>query len=237
MALMGRMQQTTPYITQSKNPYATRLLKLRHGVFVNEDTEKHAGQWRNRFSPAFSANTPLHVEIGCNGGHVITQWAAQNPTHAYMGLDWKFKQVYRAHEKAQKIGARNVLFLRAKAERIDAIFARSEVDHLYIYFPDPWPKRSHWKNRFIHSDWLKKASRVIRPGGTLEIKTDHEEYFDWILNAFYESKSGFDIEQISKDLYRAHPSPLSLDLPNVTLFEKIFLRQGLPIGRIIFRRV
>ena len=51
--------------------------------------------------------------------------------------------------------------------------ALARIDLLY---PDPWPKRRHWKRRFIQDDSLKRLARILRPGGELRFATDIADY-------------------------------------------------------------
>ena len=41
------------------------------------------------------------------------------------------------------------------------------VDLLY---PDPWPKRRHWKRRFVQDANIAAIARVLRPGGELRFR-------------------------------------------------------------------
>lgn len=101
----------------SKNPYQDKLKALREqgitSALTCDETETLQGKWRHYLGLPEEAE--LHVEIGCNGGHVILEWAKQQPQKAFVGVDWKFKQIFRAHEKAQKKNLRNITFLRAHA--------------------------------------------------------------------------------------------------------------------------
>src|SRR5690606_17839565 len=56
--------------------------------------------------------------------------------------------------------------------------AVSVIDVLY---PDPWPKRRHWKRRFISDANLDRMARTLRSGGRLRVATDIADYADWTL--------------------------------------------------------
>ncbi|MBU6375276.1 MAG: methyltransferase domain-containing protein, partial [Bdellovibrionales bacterium] len=100
----------------SRNPYAEKIKKGPGIVFSDNDTETRKGLWKN------SPEEKLHVEIGCNAGHVVVEWAARNPHDRYIGIDWKFKAIFRAFEKALKQKLSNIHFLRAHADRIAFMF-------------------------------------------------------------------------------------------------------------------
>ena len=226
----------------SKNPYWSKLLSLHGLVYSDNQTELNRGNWRKQFrdSNRFSERK-LHVEIGCNSAHVLLEWAKAHPENAYIGIDWKFKAIFRAAEKAAELGLENIIFLRAHAERFPYMFGPKEVDHLCLYFPDPWPKKSHWKNRFVTVERLSAIVRLLTPGGIFHIKTDHPGYFEWILKAVDECgnqtqspnqnlyQNYWKILEVTRDLHRNNPAPETLDFPEVTLFEKIFIRQKIPI--------
>lgn len=222
----------------SKNPYWSKLKDLRGMVFSDNETETHPGQWRGYFKPIhFTRNPSLHVEIGCNAAHVITEWAKVHPEDLYIGIDWKFKQIYKGSEKIKKKKLNNILLLRAHAERLQFIFGEEEVNHLYLFFPDPWPKKAHWKNRFITAHQLKKIARILKTNGTFHIKTDHTEYFEWMIQALKECANIWEITELNRNLYDNHPAPEKLTIPEVTLFEKIFIQDKVAIKSIRLRKI
>lgn len=231
----------------SENPYSRKIRELvRSHALTDDDTELHAGKWRSQFQLIPSTPTnhiPLHVELGCNAGHVTLEWAKRNPQHLYIGIDWKFKPIFRAAEKAMKQNLTNVFFLRAHSERLHYMFAPEEIDYLYLFFPDPWPKKAHHRNRFITSETLRFIAPILKKGGIFHIKTDHPEYFDWMLEAIkkieidHPQLSPWKIIEQSKDLHQNHPQPHLLQIPDVTLFEKLFIKDKLPIHSIKLQRV
>jgi tRNA (guanine-N7-)-methyltransferase len=223
------------------NPYWTKSQNQKGFAYSDNDTEAHRGRWRDEFpqseKPQAGSATPresrdfseLHVEIGCNAGHVILEWATLKPEAVFIGIDWKFKAIFRAAEKGQKRGLKNVLFFRAHGERLPYMFQDAEIDHLYLFFPDPWPKKAHWKNRFITAETLRDLSKPVKEGGIFHIKTDHPDYFEWMLKAVAEVPELWEIQELSRDLHKDHPAPQKLQIPEVTLFERLFIRDRIPI--------
>jgi len=60
----------------------------------------------------------------------------------------------------------------------------SRVDLLY---PDPWPKRRHWKRRFVQHDSLTRLARLLKSGGEFRFATDIADYAAWTLARFARS--------------------------------------------------
>jgi len=230
----------------SKNPYWAKL-KERSGqtVFLDHDAELADGRWRERAPDQREwiaqnpgrTRRPLWVEIGCNGAHVLRGLAARDSDPLFVGIDWKFKQVFLADEKARKAGLQNALFVRGRGERLDQMFAEGEVDRLCIFFPDPWRKKSQRNNRFIVPSFLKQVHRLLGENGVVHIKTDHADYFEWICEAFRETAHLWEVEVLTGDKHAEHPNPTSLQIPDVTLFEALFIKDGLPIHELIVRKI
>ena len=60
----------------------------------------------------------------------------------------------------------------------------ARVDLLY---PDPWPKRRHWKRRFIQDESVAAVARVLAAGGELRFATDWPDYAAWTLERLLRS--------------------------------------------------
>lgn len=219
-------------------------------VFYNHTTEYHPGIWRKLFPnaqpldnsnedrdllttlpnlPKSDCETTLHVEIGCNAGHVIVPWAHLHHSSRYIGIDWKHKAIYKAAQKAERLGLKNILFFRAQAERLPFIFGMSEIDHLHIYFPDPWSKTRQKKKRLLTHERLIIISTLIKKGGTLTLRTDHKEYFQKILLDVSNQKQHWEIVHLTHDLHCQNPNATCLRPPEVTIFEKLFIEKQIPI--------
>ncbi|MCM2322964.1 MAG: hypothetical protein NDJ90_06845 [Oligoflexia bacterium] len=217
---------------ESRNPYWKKLQAFRGRVFSDHETESLRGRWRTAFAPAGSAPDPsrrLHVEIGCNAAHVMLEWAHASPADAFIGIDWKYKPIFWAAEKAVKRGIPNALLFRAHAERLHYMFGPGEIDRLHVFFPDPWPRKKQWKNRFITAETLASFAPLLKADGLFHIKTDHPGYFEWMEAAVERTSHLWTIVERTNDLHAGHPDPTQLRIPEVTLFERLFIQDGIKI--------
>jgi len=227
----------------SKNIYWEKLKNLPPELsglaLTDHDTETHQGSWRGRFQATKENSSleraPLHVEIGCNAGHVCLEWAKQNPETLYIGIDWKFKQIYRLAEKSKKFQVKNLLAFRANADRLPFMFGRGEIDSLHMFFPDPWPKKAQKKNRTADQEWLASIEPLLSRSGIFHLKTDHAEYFEFILENLLALSSLYEIVEMTRDLHAGNPDAKRLTIPTVTLFERLFIKDGLPIHSVKIR--
>ena len=79
------------------------------------------------------------------------------------------------HQLARLKLANVRLVVMDAAELLDLLPDRS-LDEIFVYFPDPWPKRRQQKRRLVKPEFLRVASRTLRPGGRLHIATDWPDY-------------------------------------------------------------
>lgn len=209
-------------------------------AFVDQHTETHRGHWRDHFLATIGkterSTAPLHVEIGCNAGHVCLEWAKKNPNELYIGIDWKFKQIYRLAEKSVKNNVKNLLAFRANAERLPFMFAEKEIDFLHMFFPDPWAKKAQMKNRTADEEWLRSIAPLLSGRGYFHLKTDHAEYFEFIRENIARLTDVYEVIEESRDLHAGNPKAHLLMIPEVTLFERLFIKDGLPIHSIKLRK-
>ena len=118
------------------------------------------------------------VEIGCGHGHLLTAYAAAHPKKTCIGIDIIADRITRANRKKNRARLANVHFINTSAEDFFAIFpSQIYVSELFIFFPDPWPKRRHHKNRLMQAEFLSKLSRWVTPSSRLYFRTDDLAYF------------------------------------------------------------
>ena len=58
------------------------------------------------------------------------------------------------------------------------------IDIIYILFPDPWPKKKHYKRRLVSDILLKKIKKILKINGIIFVSTDSENYLNVILSKF-----------------------------------------------------
>jgi tRNA (guanine-N(7)-)-methyltransferase len=228
--------------TPSHNIYWEKLMhpptEMEGLAFTDLQTEAHRGSWRNHFlatkekASDTHSKLPLHVEVGCNAGHVCLEWAKANPDQLYVGIDWKHKQIYRLAEKSAKNKVGNLLAFRANADRLPFMFAPKEIDFLHMFFPDPWSKKAQLKNRTADEQWLRSVAPLLSDKGYFHIKTDHAVYYEFIRENIAKLSDIFDVIEETRDLHAGNPKAHLLTIPAVTLFERLFIKDGLPIHSI-----
>lgn len=252
------------------NPYAKRLEEYSDFVLNDSDVNKRRGGWEVYFRDRMgTAASRVILEIGCSNAEFLTGLAETHREVAFVGIDWKFKVLYKGAKRTHDRGLKNVALLRARAQELSHMFGEAELDEVWIFFPDPWAKKSQLKNRLVQESFLKEVHRALKPGGAIYFKTDHPGYFQWVLALFgakqpelrsYDEEAPeapsyrarqvkvrrleneedwlppsevvqklFRLENISTHYWGDFARPPRLFTERVTLFEKLFVKDQLPI--------
>ena len=62
-----------------------------------------------------------------------------------------------------------------------------------IFFPDPWPKEKHAKNRLFQSSFIEQLKRIVKPKASISIATDDTAYAKQIISSMIPTfSSSFD---------------------------------------------
>lgn len=121
------------------------------------------------------------LEIGFGGGEHLAWQASNNPSVGLIGCEPYINGVAMLLGQLAKSAARNVRLHTDAAEKLIARLPAESIERAFILFPDPWPKSSHHKRRFVRDENIDALARVLKPGAELRIGTDHTDYGAWIL--------------------------------------------------------
>lgn len=212
------------------NPYHDKLAVFDSFVLRDEAAETSVGKWHE----VFGNNNPIEVEIGTGFGHFMQEYCQKNPTINFIGLDHRFKRSFALAQKLNKLEHKNFRYLRARGERLEYMFAENEVQSVFYFFPDPWPKKRHHKKRLFQKPFLDACHKVLRPGGTLFVKTDHDGYYEWMLEEL-KNETRFEVLLQTTNLREEHPEHFLSQF--TTKFEKIFLSQGIKIKSVVLKNI
>jgi tRNA (guanine-N7-)-methyltransferase len=144
-----------------------------------------------RLDGLFPAAQPLELELGSGDGGFLVEWAALEPGHNFIGVERLLGRLRKIERKAVRRGLTNVRMVRIEATYfLRHLVPGGSVSALHVYFPDPWPKRKHWRHRLVNDTFPATVERVLAPGGVVYLRTDHEEYFAQMKRVF-EAHRGF----------------------------------------------
>ncbi len=192
--------------------------------FVVHDAKERKGSWQE----LFENDHPIHIEIGMGKGQFLMELARQNPEINYLGMERYSSVLLRALQKMEEEPLPNLYFLCEDASELPEMFAKGEIDRIYLNFSDPWPKARHAKRRLTSTEFLARYHQVLSPDGQLEFKTDNVALFDFSLDSVEEA--GWKLVCFSQDL---HHDPAMNEGNIMTEYEEKFSSKGNPICKLI----
>jgi len=130
----------------------------------------------------------LVFEIGFGGGEHLVAQASTHPEWRFIGVEPFLNGVGSCLRHIEESGAQNVRLHHGDARDVLARLPDASLDRVYILFPDPWPKRRHWKRRLIQPDVIAELARVTKPGAAVRFATDWKNYAAWTLEVFLKDK-------------------------------------------------
>lgn len=167
---------------------------------------------------------PLEIEIGCGNGRFLVARAQKQPETLFIGIERMLSRVRKLDKKARRLELDNIRVLRLEAfYTFYYLLPPHRARAVYVFFPDPWPKRHHHNRRLFSPLFLDALWCRLEIGGTIQIATDHQEYFADIRQSF-----------ASDPRFQAMPA-MERDAGEQTDFEMLFRRQALPIGQCAFQ--
>ncbi len=187
------------------------------------------GNWNKLF---FKNNNPLVLELGCGKGEYTIGLAKRYPNKNFIGIDTKGARFWRGAKTASNDKMTNVAFIRAQIELIQSLFATSEVDEIWITFPDPQIKYKRTKHRMTNTAFLQRYRSILKPEGTVNLKTDSEFMHGYTLGLLH--GEGHDVLYANHDIYRQEGSPSEVTEIQ-TYYENQYLEHNKAITYIKFK--
>lgn len=193
--------------------------------------ESIKGKWRELY---FENDHPIVVEMACGRGEYSVGLARQFPDKNFIGVDIKGDRLWKGSGIAEKEGLQNVAFLRTQIQQADNFFAPNEVDEIWITFPDPRPKDRDEKRRLTYPRFLDLYKDILKPGGTVHLKTDNDFLFEYTLELL---KKEYPVQKMAytHDLYDSPWQEIHFGIK--TRFEKKFSALGYSIKYLQFQFV
>lgn len=172
----------------------------------------------------------VRLEIGFGGAEHLIGEARAHAGTGFIGCEPFVNGMAKALAAIDELALANVRLHDADAaELIDWLPARS-LARIDLLYPDPWPKRRHWKRRFISDASVAKLARILRAGGEMCFATDWPDYAAWTLARFLRDDDFVWTAERADDWRRPWPGFTR------TRYEKKAIREGRTPCYLVFRR-
>jgi tRNA (guanine-N7-)-methyltransferase len=133
-------------------------------------------------SAMFSAPVrDVRLEIGFGGGEHLVAEAIAAPEIGFIGVEPFIEGLAKAVTAIADHGLRTIRLHDGDAVHVLDWLPPASLSRVDLLYPDPWPKRRHWKRRFVSPENLDRIARVLAPGGLFRVASDIDDYIAWTL--------------------------------------------------------
>jgi tRNA (guanine-N7-)-methyltransferase len=172
----------------------------------------------------------VRLEIGFGGAEHLLSEAGNNPRTGFIGCEPFVNGMAKALAAIDADKLANIRLHHADAAELIDWLPASALARIDLLYPDPWPKRHHWKRRFVTDTSIVKLARILRPGGALHFASDWANYAEWTLRRFLRSPDFTWTAERADDWRKPWPGFIR------TRYEAKAIREGRTPCYLIFRR-
>lgn len=173
----------------------------------------------------------VRLEIGFGGGEHMVAEAQANPRVGFIGCEPFVNGMAMALASIEARHVDNIRLHFGDASEVLAWLPDASLDRVDLIYPDPWPKRRHWKRRFVQAASVAEIARVLQPGGEFRFVTDWPDYAAWTLERLLQSPAFLWTAECARDWRQPWSDFTS------TRYEAKANREGRTPCYLVFRRM
>jgi tRNA (guanine-N7-)-methyltransferase len=125
----------------------------------------------------------VRLEIGFGGGEHLRHEAVSHIGTGFIGVEPFVNSMAKMTAALAEKPLANLRVFDDDATRLLDWLPDSSLSGIDLLYPDPWPKKKHWKRRFVSQLNLDRFARVLKKGGVFRFASDIDSYVNWTLLA------------------------------------------------------
>ena len=133
-------------------------------------------------------NKDIIIEIGSGNGENIINLSNLYPNKLIIACEVYIDGNVSLLSKLEKSKINNVKIFGETCFFLFEKMKKNSIQEIWILYPDPWPKRRHYKRKLINKQFIKTLNYFLKKDGKVYIATDDSYYFIDFLLKFYNSK-------------------------------------------------
>jgi tRNA (guanine-N7-)-methyltransferase len=168
-------------LTNTKSFYSNIESKKQKNLEISPFLKK-----MDYFADEFQTSKEILVEVGFGSGRHLLYQAKQNPEKLVIGLEIHKPSIEQVLKQCELQKIENILVVDYDARVFLEFLSSNSVSRIFVHFPVPWDKKPH--RRVISERFIEEAIRVLKKNGTLELRTDSDNYFEYSFFEFMKPK-------------------------------------------------
>lgn len=159
-------------------PQQAAALESGFGTYRLDLTAEPPADLRKLFEAEVAA---VRLEIGFGGGEHLLHRAVEAPAIGFVGVEPFVNGMAKMMMAVKEKPLANLRVYDDDATQLLDWLPQASLDGIDLLYPDPWPKKKHWKRRFVSPVNLDRFARVLKPGSKFRFASDIDTYVDWTL--------------------------------------------------------
>ncbi|GMR18623.1 MAG: tRNA (guanosine(46)-N7)-methyltransferase TrmB [Gammaproteobacteria bacterium] len=182
------------------------------------------------YKTVFARKAPVVFEIGFGNGRSLAEMATAHPEQDYIGVD-----VHRPGAGSLLLQLENQAIENVRVMCEDAVqvltcrIPEDSLQAVYLFFPDPWPKKRHHKRRILQPEFVQLVRKRLKINGLFHMATDWRDYAGHMMEVMSQAE-GFE-NTAGEGVYAERP-----DYRPVTKFELRGRNLGHGVWDLVFCR-
>jgi tRNA (guanine-N7-)-methyltransferase len=173
----------------------------------------------------------IRLEIGFGGGEHLIAEAQAFPDIGFIGCEPYVNGMAKILTQIESVNVKNIRLYAGDAAELVAWAPRQSMARIDLIHPDPWPKRRHWKRRFVQDATVAAMARIIKPQGEFRFVSDIDDYCAWTLAHLLRSPDFFWTAERAADWHQPWAGY------TMTRYGRKAEREGRKAAYLRFRRV
>jgi len=189
------------------------------------------------FADSFKTTKDILVEVGFGSGRHLLHQAKKHPDKIVIGLEIHKPSIEQVLKQCSLQKIENILVVDYDARTFLEFLNSNSVEKIFVHFPVPWDKKPH--RRVISERFIDESKRALKVGGTLELRTDSDNYFEYSFGEFIKQQKtelhvnkNRDLEISSK--YEDRWKRQEKDIYDITMINQEHSEEIPTVGRLKF---
>jgi tRNA (guanine-N7-)-methyltransferase len=126
----------------------------------------------------------IRLEIGFGGGEHLIAEAQAFANTGFIGCEPYVNGMAKILTLIEANNIPNIRLFAGDAAELLAWLPANSLTRIDLIHPDPWPKRRHWKRRFVQDTTIAAMARALKSQGEFRFVCDIADYCAWTLSHF-----------------------------------------------------
>ncbi len=177
----------------TNNKFKNRLFGRTRGRSKKKiDIKNYRSKLEKYKIPKFDKNINYILDIGTGYGETSIYLSKYFPNSIIISCEKYIDGNLNLLKKIDTNRIKNIFLHPGNVlEIFDKNIKQQYFGKVWIFFPDPWPKKKHFKRRLINVDFLKTIYPFIKNHGQISIVTDSTSYYRFIIKTIFNSKKQY----------------------------------------------